>query len=79
MICGIDDPNVGAAILVGMNYGLVHLYQGAGQTGQDGTPSWAIVLHASNSHRVIPQGGLADDPQSIQESDTGFMLKSAAD
>ena len=30
MICGIDDPNVGAAIFVGMNYGLVHLYQGAG-------------------------------------------------
>ena len=29
-ICGIDEQNVGAIIFVGIEYGLVNLYQGAG-------------------------------------------------
>lgn len=49
MICGIDNPNVGAIIFVGLGYGLVNLYQGAGRSGRDGTPSWAIVLQSSNT------------------------------
>ncbi|KAF8185464.1 P-loop containing nucleoside triphosphate hydrolase protein, partial [Pholiota molesta] len=43
LIQGIDSPRVGVAIFVGIPYGLVNIYQGAGRTGRDGTPSWAIV------------------------------------
>jgi hypothetical protein len=68
MICGIDDANVGAIIFVGIGYGLINLYQGAGRSGRDGNPSWAIVLQSSNSYMAIPQGGLKDDPQCIEES-----------
>jgi len=69
MVCGIDDPHVGAVIFVGVSYGLVNIYQGAGRSGRDGTPSWAIVLQAQNTSRAIPQGGLKDDPQCLQESE----------
>ena len=68
-ICGIDEQNVGAIIFVGIGYGLVNLYQGAGRSGRDGTPSWTIVLQSSNSHMAIPKEGLKDDPQCIEESD----------
>jgi hypothetical protein len=68
MICGIDDPHVGAVIFIGLGYGLVNLYQGAGRSGRDGTPSWAIVLQSSNTYQAIPVGGLKDDPQCIEES-----------
>ena len=68
MICGIDDPDVGVVIFVGIGYGLVNLYQGAGRSGRDGTPSWAIVLQSSNSQMCIPRGGLQEDPQCVQES-----------
>jgi hypothetical protein len=68
MICGIDDANVGVIIFVGIGYGLINLYQGAGRSGRDGNPSWAIVLQSSNSYMAIPSGGLKDDPQCIQES-----------
>lgn len=69
MICGIDDSNVGVIIFVGLGYGLVNLYQGAGRSGRDGTPSWTIVLQSSNTYMSIPRNGLKDDPQCIQESD----------
>ena len=69
MVCGIDDQNVGAIIFVGIGYGLVNLYQGAGRSGRDGTPSWTIVLQSSNAHVAIPKDGLKDDPQCIEESD----------
>jgi hypothetical protein len=68
LICGIDDQNVGAIIFVGIGYGLVNLYQGAGRSGRDGTPSWTVVLGSSNSHVAIPTEGLKDDPQCIEES-----------
>ena len=70
MVCGIDDAHVGAVIFVGIGYGLVNLYQGSGRSGQDGTPSWAIVLQSSNTYRAIPPNRLYDgDPQCIQESE----------
>jgi len=68
-ICGINEQNVGAIIFVGIGYGLVNLYQGAGRSGRDETPSWTVVLRSSNTKMVIPQDGLKDDPQCIQESD----------
>lgn len=74
MICGIDDANVGAVIFVGIGYGLINLYQGAGRSGRDGTPSWAIVLQSSNSYMAIPSGGLKDDPQCIEESHTWLHI-----
>ena len=75
MVCGIDDAHVGAVIFLGVGYGLVNLYQGAGRTGRDGNPSWAIVLRASNSNISIPPGGLRDDPQCIQESDKWLVAE----
>lgn len=69
MICGIDEPNVGVIIFVGLGYGLVNLYQGAGRSGRDGTPSWTIVLQCSNTNMAFPREGLIDDPQCLQESD----------
>jgi hypothetical protein len=68
MVCGIDDPNVGAVIFVGIGYGLVNLYQGAGRSGRNGTCSWAIVLQSSNTSVAIPATGFSDDPKCIQES-----------
>jgi superfamily II DNA helicase RecQ len=73
MICGIDDSNVGVIIFVGLGYGLVNLYQGAGRSGRDGTPSWTIVLQSSNTYMAIPSKGLKDDPQCIQESDAWLL------
>jgi Helicase conserved C-terminal domain len=68
MICGIDDPNVGAIIFLGLSYGLVNIYQGAGRSGRDGTPSWAIVLQSSNTYKALPKGGMKDgDPQCMEE------------
>ena len=68
MICGIDDANVGAVIFIGLAYGLINMYQGAGRTGRDGTPSWAVVLQSSNTYKVIPPRGMRDgDPQCIEE------------
>jgi Helicase conserved C-terminal domain len=75
MICGIDDQNVGAIIFVGLGYGLVNLYQGAGRSGRDGTPSWTVVLKSSNTHMAIPKEGLKDDPQCIEESDAWLYAK----
>lgn len=69
MICGIDDQNVGAIIFVGLGYGLVNLYQGAGRSGRDGTPSWTIVLQSSNARMAIAKEGMKDDPQCIKESE----------
>ena len=74
MICGIDNANVGAVIFVGIGYGLINLYQGAGRSGRDGTPSWAIVLQSSNSYMAIPSGGLKDDSQCIEESHTWLHI-----
>ena len=68
MICGIDDPNVGVIIFVGLGYGLVNLYQGAGRSGRDGTPSWTIVLQSSNHYMALPQNRVIEDPQCIAES-----------
>jgi Helicase conserved C-terminal domain len=75
MICGIDDSNVGVIIFVGLGYGLVNLYQGAGRSGRDGTPSWTIVLQSSNTYMAIPPKGLNDDPQCIQESDEWLLAE----
>lgn len=69
LICGIDEPNVGAIIFVGLGYGLVNLYQGGGRSGRDKTPSWTIVLRSLNTHLSLPKNGIRDDPQCIQESD----------
>ena len=74
-ICGIDEQNVGAIIFIGVEYGLVNLYQGAGRSGRDGTPSWTVVLSASNSKMVIPPHGLIEDLQCIQESDDWLLAE----
>ena len=73
MICGIDDANVGVIIFVGLGYGLLNLYQGAGRSGRDGTPSWTIVLQSSNTYMAIPKDGLPDDPQCREESDRWLL------
>ena len=73
MICGIDDANVGVVIFVGLGYGLLNLYQGAGRSGRDGTPSWTIVLQSSNTYMAIPKNGLPDDPQCREESDKWLL------
>lgn len=75
MICGIDEPNVGAVIFVGIGYGLVNVYQGAGRTGRDGTPSWAIILQSSNTTLVLPRGGLKEDPQCLQEGQDWLSIE----
>lgn len=49
MIQGIDAPNVGATIFLGLPYGLLNLYQGAGRGGRDGRKSWAVVLNQTNN------------------------------
>ena len=75
MICGIDDSNVGVIVFVGLGYGLVNLYQGAGRSGRDGTPSWTIVLQSSNTYMAIPPNGLKDDPQCLQESNDWLLAE----
>lgn len=44
MIHGVDHPNVGAIIFVGLPYGLINVYQGAGRGGRNGDPAVCITI-----------------------------------
>jgi len=65
---GVDSPIVGAVIFMGVSYGMNFLYQGAGRSGRDGRPSWAIVLEPSNQYLAMVVRELAGDPECYVES-----------
>jgi hypothetical protein len=54
LIHGIDAPNVGAVIFLGLPYGLINTYQGAGRSGRDGRRSWAIIIDSINTQLLQP-------------------------
>lgn len=64
LIHGIDVPNIGVVLFVGLPYGLLNLYQGSGRAGRDGRHSWSILIDIPFS--TDPDPG-ADDVQGLQE------------
>jgi hypothetical protein len=44
MIHGVDHSNVGAVIFVGLPYGLINVYQGAGRAARNGEPAVCFLI-----------------------------------
>ena len=73
LIHGIDAPNVGTVIFIGLPYGLINFYQGAGRGGRDGRKSWAILIDITNISQVAPTN-LANDLECVSEG-CDFLLR----
>jgi len=65
---GVDSPVVGAVIFMGVTYGMNFLYQGAGRSGRDGRPSWAVVLQPEDTHWALIPQALDGDPECLMEA-----------
>ena len=66
LIQGIDAPNIGVVIFIGIPYGLINLYQGAGRGGRDGRRSWAIIIEVTNNNQLLPRN-IDDDLECLTE------------
>lgn len=69
LIQGIDAPNVGVTLFLGVPYGLINLYQGSGRGGRDGRKSWSITLIQSNNHFMVDGLKDSNDPSCVKEGD----------
>ena len=69
LIQGIDAPNVGATIFIGLPYGLINLYQGSGRGGRDGRKCWSISIIPSNPYPLVEKLTAPNDPSCSKEAD----------
>lgn len=65
LIHGVNPGNVGGVIFIGMPFGLVNFYQGAGRGGRDGRKSWCVLMDATNHHHLA--GRIDDDDNCATE------------
>jgi len=73
LIHRIDHPNIGTVIFVGLSFGLLNLYQGAGQGGRDGRRLWAILIDVTSTVQ-IPPSDISADQECLTEG-LGFLVR----
>jgi superfamily II DNA helicase RecQ len=66
LIHGVNPGNVGGVIFIGMPFGLLNFYQGAGRGGRDGRKSWCVLMDATNHHQLA--GPHHDDESCVNEA-----------
>jgi Helicase conserved C-terminal domain len=66
LIHGVDIPNVGATVFLGLPYGLLNLYQGSGRAGRDGRRSFSVVLTPKNHTQVRSRNHPMDEDLGCQ-------------
>ena len=66
LIYGVNPGNVGGVIFIGLPFGLLNFYQGAGRGGRDGQKLWCVLMDATNHHQLA--SALHDDENCIYEA-----------
>ena len=66
LIHGVNPGNVGGVIFIGLPFGILNFYQGAGRGGRDGWKSWCVLMDATNHHQLA--SALHDDANCTYEA-----------